>query len=352
MQHPIDPKIDCVFKALLGAESNRALLIHFLNAILERDLAAPITWVDILNPYNEREFLDDKLSIVDVKARDAEERLYQIEIQLLGHRDLPARMLYAWADLYSAQLHSGEDYHLLKPTYAIWLLGEALLADSADYVHDFRLRDASGRCLLDHGGIWLLELSKFHSEQVQSEQQRWIKFFKDGESLDSEALPSWMQTPEMRQAMSTLKTFSEKERAYHAYQARQNYLREQRSLQRHFDELKAAVLEAQTALEQKGEALEQERAALEQERAALEQERAARELERAAKEQERAAKEQERAAKEQERAAKEQERAAKEQERAEKEQERAAKEQERAAKEAALAEIERLKAQLRGQMDQ
>ena len=31
--------------------------------------------------------------------------------------------------------------------------------------------------------------------------------------------------------MNTLKLFSEKERDYHAYQARQNYLREQRTLQ-------------------------------------------------------------------------------------------------------------------------
>ncbi|WP_295623182.1 PD-(D/E)XK nuclease family transposase, partial [uncultured Lamprocystis sp.] len=34
MDHPIDPKTDCVFKALLGAEDNRNLLIHFLNATL------------------------------------------------------------------------------------------------------------------------------------------------------------------------------------------------------------------------------------------------------------------------------------------------------------------------------
>ena len=40
-----------------------------------------------------------------------------------------------------------------------------------------------------------------------------------------------MNTDEMRQAMNTLKQFSEKERDYHAYQARQNYLREQRTLQ-------------------------------------------------------------------------------------------------------------------------
>jgi len=36
MRHPIDPKVDCVFKALLGAESNRDLLIHFLNGLDHR----------------------------------------------------------------------------------------------------------------------------------------------------------------------------------------------------------------------------------------------------------------------------------------------------------------------------
>ncbi|NEX18793.1 Rpn family recombination-promoting nuclease/putative transposase [Thiorhodococcus mannitoliphagus] len=306
MHHPIDPKIDCVFKALLGSESNRALLIHFLNAILGADLGVPIVWVDILNPYNDKEFLDDKLSIVDVKARDERGRLHQIEIQLLSYRDLPARILYTWADLYSSQLHSGEDYRSLQSTYAIWLLGEDLLADTADYVHDFRLRDAHGRCLLDHGGIWLLELNKFQTEQVQTERERWLKFFKDGERLDAAALPTWMQTAEMRQAMSTLKTFSEKDRAYHAYQARQNYLREQRSIQRHLDELRAEAEQAQA---------ETTRAQAETARAQAEATR---------------------------------EREAAERERATATLERAAREEERAEKEAALAEIERLKAQLHG----
>ena len=59
MKHRIDPKIDCVFKALLGSEQNRNLLVHFLNAILTSDLTAPITEAEILNPYNDKEFLDD-----------------------------------------------------------------------------------------------------------------------------------------------------------------------------------------------------------------------------------------------------------------------------------------------------
>ncbi|MCK7575303.1 MAG: Rpn family recombination-promoting nuclease/putative transposase [Chromatiales bacterium] len=106
-------------------------------------------------------------------------------------------------------------------------------------------------------------MNKFHADTVQTEQDRWLKFFKDGEQLDPDALPTWMDTDEMRQAMSTLKAFSDKDRAYHAYQARQNYLREQRSIQRHMEELKAET--------------EQQRAALEQERAAKEQERTAKE---------------------------------------------------------------------------
>lgn len=116
MKHRIDPKIDCVFKALLGSEANRGLLIHFLNAMLCSEIDAPVTEVTILNPYNDKEFFDDKLSIVDMKAKDQEERMFQVEIQLLNYRSLPTRMVYTWTDLYSAQISSGQDYRLLQPT--------------------------------------------------------------------------------------------------------------------------------------------------------------------------------------------------------------------------------------------
>ncbi len=72
MKHFINPAIDCVFKAILGSEENIHLLIQFLNGILAP--LCPITTVEILNPYNERDFTTDKLSIVDVKARDDEGR--------------------------------------------------------------------------------------------------------------------------------------------------------------------------------------------------------------------------------------------------------------------------------------
>ena len=260
MKHRIDPKIDCVFKALLGAEENRNLLIHFLNAILGNDLAAPITWVDIRNPYNEKEFVGDKLSIVDVKARDAQLRLYQVEIQLVTHTYLSERIAYNWADIYSQQLQSGDKYEELQPTYSIWLLAENLLKNDSDYLHCYKLRDDKGR-VLTAGGIWVLELEKFHATTIQSEDQRWLQFFKEGEQLDDAVLPDWMSTNEMRQAMTTLSVFSEKERAYFQYQARQEYLRVQ-----------AATRQRSEIAEQKQQEAEQKQREAEQKLQAVEKE--------------------------------------------------------------------------------
>jgi predicted transposase/invertase (TIGR01784 family) len=229
MRHPISPQVDCVFKALLGSEENSNLLMHFLNAVLGKELKQPIVSVDILNPYNDREFQDAKLSIVDVKAKDSQDRLYQVEIQISNFRHLPARILYNWADIYSKQLKSGQDYILLKPTYSIWLLAEDLITSDNNYEHVYKLRDEQGQLLNEHCTIYLLELNKYNARQISNEEERWLMFFKDGEKLDDAALPDWMTTPEMQQAMNTLSVFSDKEHEYHLYQARQEYLREQRT---------------------------------------------------------------------------------------------------------------------------
>ena len=65
--------------------------------------------------------------------------------------------------------------------------------------------------------------------------------------------------------MNTLQVFSDKERSYHAYQARLNFLRQQRSLQRHLDAERAAK---EAALREKADALQAKEAALVEEKAA------------------------------------------------------------------------------------
>ncbi len=126
---------------------------------------------------------------------------------------------------------------------------------------------------MPHGGIWLMELPKFAAERIETEQQRWFKFFQEGERLDEARLPDWMQTDEMRQAMETLKRFSEKERQYHAYQARQNYLREQSCIQKELEEHRREREKFQRELKAERQQREEERrqkeAALAEKEAAL-----------------------------------------------------------------------------------
>ena len=241
MKHSIDPTVDCVFKALLGSETNQNLLIHFLNAVLQSCTQSAVSSVEILNPYNEKEFPQAKLSIVDIKARDQSGHLYQVEIQLCGHPSLFKRILYTWADLYSKQIQSGEDYQKLQPTYSIWLLGYPLIPEDSAYLHRFQMLDKNSQTLLDPGAIFLLELNKFKITTVHSELERWLQFFKDGKTLDDQQLPLWMRTDEMRQAMTTLKRFSEKEKSYHLYQARQEYLRRERAIQQGVEEARATL---------------------------------------------------------------------------------------------------------------
>ena len=133
--------------------------------------------------------------------------------------------------------------------------------------------------MADLGGIHLLELKKFTAERIETEEQRWLQFFKEGEQLDEAALPDWMNTDEMRQAMKTLKLFSDKERDYHAYQARQNYLREQRTIQIEREEDHREMERIKQEMEQAQQDLERERlekkAALQEKETALQREQSA-----------------------------------------------------------------------------
>jgi len=230
MKHAIDPKIDCVFKAILGSEDNINLLIHFLNATLGKALASPVVAAQILNPYNEKETSQEKLSIIDVKARDQDGRIFQAEIQIAVYPSLPDRMAYTWSSTYSKQLKKGKNYGELKPVYSIWIVN-GNVNKTPGYRHCYKLQDDKGNTLNTSGGIWLFELPKFKVNAIKTEAERWLRLFKEGDKLDDSHLPDWMQTPEMEQVIRTMSEFSEQEHRYEHYRVRQDYLREQSTIQ-------------------------------------------------------------------------------------------------------------------------
>src|SRR5437870_7611233 len=125
----IDPKVDFAFKHVFGREENKSLLIHLLHAVLQPPPQQQISTVEILNPFNDKDALDDKLSILDIKARDQSGRQFNVEMQLLCYGAFRQRALYYWARLHQGQLQEGMDYQTLRPTLAICFVDSPLFPE-------------------------------------------------------------------------------------------------------------------------------------------------------------------------------------------------------------------------------
>ena len=135
----VAPKIDLVFKKLFGVEENKALLRSLINSIgSEEDQVAD---VEILNPYNPSNFRDDRLSILDVKARSSAGKLYNIEIQISDEADYDKRALYYWGKLYTQQLKKNDDYSKLNKAIGIHILNFTSIPEVKKYHNIFQLRE-------------------------------------------------------------------------------------------------------------------------------------------------------------------------------------------------------------------
>ena len=66
--------------------------------------------------------------ILDIKARDDQGRLYNLEMQMLATASLVQRLLYYWSKIYSQQLAEGDDYTRLRPTISICFVNGVLFS--------------------------------------------------------------------------------------------------------------------------------------------------------------------------------------------------------------------------------
>ncbi len=86
-------------------------------------------------------------------------------------------MVYTWADLYSKQIKQGDDYNKLYPTFSLWIIDGSLFSHTPDdWFHSFHLQNTKGLKLVEHGGIYIMELKKLTYNQPHTELERWLQF--------------------------------------------------------------------------------------------------------------------------------------------------------------------------------
>lgn len=232
MRPGIDPKVDYAFKRLFGREQNAALLIHLLNAILPTAPGGPISTVELLNPFNDKDAWDDKLSILDIKARDQHGRQFNVEMQMLPDLYLPQRLTYYLTRFHQGQLHEAEDYAALRPTFAVCFLNHVSWPQVSDHHLTFDLREQRhGFAFTSDLALHMLELPKFTkaAEHLTGPLDVWLYFLRHAETLDTEALPPSLQTPQVQRALGELTMLTQSDLERERYEARLKWQRDERS---------------------------------------------------------------------------------------------------------------------------
>ena len=115
---------DIFIKYLFGMDTKKSnhLVLSFINSVLQDSGFPLITKVIQKNPFNYKEFVNDKLSVLDIEVEDENKKLFNIEVQSTGDTGFRNRALYYWAKLYASQLKSGGEYNSILPTIVLTMI--------------------------------------------------------------------------------------------------------------------------------------------------------------------------------------------------------------------------------------
>jgi predicted transposase/invertase (TIGR01784 family) len=209
----IKPTVDFVFKKVFGSPENVPVLIGLLNAILK--LAHPIVHAEILNPFSYQEFADDKLVVLDVRARDSAGRWLNIEMQVTVFTGLLQRLVYYACAMYVDQLDPGQSYADLRSAISICLLDKKLFRDDRIPHHRFRLADPEHDMEVpDSIEVHTVELTKYNLQEetipCAPAIEQWAFFFLFAERYEPERLRELLPGVEFQQAISVVETIAAK----------------------------------------------------------------------------------------------------------------------------------------------
>ena len=229
----MSPKVDFVFKRIFGNPEMPEILISFLNAVLGYIDNDRIVSVYILNPNIDKKSIDDKYSILDVRAKANDDTIIDIEIQIANNSDMVKRTVYYLSKLIEEQIFEGDDYTKLKKSITINVVNFIVVQN--DRVHNaFLFKDIdTHQVLTDVAQIHFLELPKLNTNGIMPNEllKDWLLFIENPE--DKEVSMIAEQIPEIKKAYNQLNVLSHNKEERYLYEQRQKSLHEKVSSLNH-----------------------------------------------------------------------------------------------------------------------
>ena len=217
-------KTDYVFKRIFGREGNEQITKNFLSCIL----GEKVSDIELeKNPILEKDLMDDKVGILDIKAEINKNTNVDIEMQIIDKKNSAKRILFYCAKLFIRSLKSGKDYNSLKKTISILIADYELdeLKEVRKYLTKWNIReeDYSKIILTDAMEIYIIEIGKFKKykgTERYKELDSWIKFIENPEVID-------MSNKEIVMAKKVLDEISQDEHERYLAEMREKYILDQ-----------------------------------------------------------------------------------------------------------------------------
>ena len=172
------------------------------NAILGLTGDKKIVSLTFLNAFNIKEYLKDKLTILDVKAVDGTGVRFDVEMQVAPDKSYLQRIMYYLDKLFTEQLKEGVPYEKLCKAISISILDFIFFEEEGDLHNIYRfLNIKSKRELTDLKELQFIELPKFKKDKPKrdmSKFKKWLLALKFGEiyANDLENLPEELKEEE------------------------------------------------------------------------------------------------------------------------------------------------------------
>ncbi len=98
-------------KSYFGREETKSVTKELVGSILEEE----ITEIDLeQNPILEKNIKDEKIGILDIRAKLNNDTNCNVEIQLVDQKNIEKRALYYWSKMYIESIKAGHDYSELE----------------------------------------------------------------------------------------------------------------------------------------------------------------------------------------------------------------------------------------------
>ena len=221
----LNPKSDYVFKRIFGHTGNEEITKGLLRAITKENIEK----IELdCNPITEKDLLDDKVGILDIKATLNNNINCDIEMQIVDKKNIEKRILFYWSKMYTSSIKEGLDYNVLKKGIVILITDYELekLKDLKQYVTNWKIRETKNPqiILTDDLEIYIIETNKARGDS-EEELDNWIKFINNPEEKVD------MKNKEINKAKEVLEEISQDKHERYLAELRQKYIMDQKAIE-------------------------------------------------------------------------------------------------------------------------